>query len=135
ETSDALTKEEKDKIIKKEQQEIQRRIRILRKGKALPEMKSKIIILVDDGIATGATLFTAIAMCKKKQPSKLVVAAPIASQQMEFELRKLVDDVLILEKPTSFYAVGQGYRHFENLSDEETMAFVDAWELRLKNAS
>jgi putative phosphoribosyl transferase len=74
-------------------------------------------------------------MCKKKHPLRIVVAAPIASQQMENELAMVVDDVVILEKPVYYYAVGQGYRHFYNLSDEETIAFLDAWDDRLRTAS
>ncbi|GCC50362.1 phosphoribosyltransferase [Chryseotalea sanaruensis] len=129
-SSDSISDSTKTMIIEEQQAEIKRRVRILRKGKALPELKGKTIILVDDGIATGATLFAAIAMCKKQNPLKIIVAAAVASQSMEAEISKLVDEVIILEKPFSFYAVGQGYKHFQNMSDEETLSYIDAWESR-----
>lgn len=135
EASGSISAGEINHVIEQERREIQRRIRTLRKGRPMPTLTGKTVIIVDDGIATGATLFTAIKMCRKQKPLKLVVAAPIASRRMEYELRKIADEVTILEKPTFFHAVGQGYRHFENLSDSETIAFVDAWENRLKNAS
>lgn len=123
-------------IIKQETHEIKRRIQKLRKGKPLPELKGRTVILADDGIATGSTLFAAIAFCKKMKVGKIIVAAPIAGQRMEHMLRKMVDEVIILEKPEFFYAVGQGYRDFDDLTDEETVAFIDNWELeRLKKAS
>lgn len=123
-------------IIEQEKQEIKRRIQKLRKGRPLPGLKGRTVILADDGIATGSTLFAAIAFCRKMTVGKIIVAAPIAGQRIEYILRKMVDEVIILEKPEFFYAVGQGYRDFDDLSDEETVAFVDNWELeRLKKAS
>lgn len=135
EASQPENDEEMNQVIEEERNEIQRRIKKLRQGKSLPSLKDRIVIIVDDGIATGATLLAAIAMCRKMKPSKLIVGAPIASKQMEYRLQKLVDSVVILKKPDYFHAVGQGYRDFNNLTDEETMAFIDAWENRLKNAS
>jgi putative phosphoribosyl transferase len=135
ETAEFVTEEDMNTIIDLERKEIQRRIKILRKGKPLPDLKGKIVIIVDDGIATGATAFTAIMLCKKKLPGKIVIGAPIATRRIEYELRKMVDDVIILTKPNIFSAVSQGYHDFRNLSDEETIVFVDAWHNRLKNAS
>jgi predicted phosphoribosyltransferase len=131
----SILAEEINAILEIERKEIERRIKSLRKGRPLPDLNGKTVIIVDDGIATGATLFAAVTMCRKKNPSKLIVAAPIASQQMEDELRNMVDDVIVLEKPDSFYAVGQGYRHFQNLTDKETIMFVNAWENRSKKMS
>lgn len=132
EASDSVSEEDINSAVEKERREIQRRIKLLRKGRALPDLTGKTVILVDDGIATGATLFAAISMCKKKHVGKLIVAAPISSQHMENELRKVADEVVILEKPFFFHAVGQGYRNFNNLTDEETIAFVDAWEQKVR---
>jgi putative phosphoribosyl transferase len=123
-------------IIEHEKQEIKRRIKKLRKGRPLPELKGRTVILADDGIATGSTLFAAIAFCRKMKVGKIVVAAPIAGQRIDYMLIKMVDEVIILEKPEFFYAVGQGYQDFDDLSDEETVAFIDNWELeRMKRAS
>jgi putative phosphoribosyl transferase len=123
-------------IIEHEKQEIKRRIKKLRKGRPLPELKGRTVILADDGIATGSTLFAAIAFCRKMKVGKIVVAAPIAGQRIDYMLIKMVDEVIILEKPEFFYAVGQGYQDFDDLSDEETVALIDNWELeRMKRAS
>jgi len=121
-----------DSTVEAEWKEAQRRIKIWRKSRPLPDLTDKTVILVDDGIATGATLFTAISMCHKKKPAKIIVGAPIASENLEVELKKIVDDVVILEKPSDYHAVGQGYVDFQNLTDDETTAFVNAWDNRLK---
>jgi putative phosphoribosyl transferase len=108
--------------------EIVRRIKVLRKGKPLPELKDRTVILVDDGIATGATIFAAIEMCKKMKAGKIVVAAPVSGDEMEDELAKKVDDVVILEMPFGFHAVSQVYESFYNLTDEQALGFMNRWE-------
>ncbi len=123
-----VSENEIKEVKKREKKELERRIQVLRKGKPLPSLEGRVIILADDGIATGATLFATIMLCKKQKPAKIIVAAPISSRRMESDLRDLVDDVIILEKPRDFYAVSQGYRHFDNLTDEETISFVNSWE-------
>lgn len=123
-----LNPDEIQSIITREQKEIQRRIRALRKGKPLPDLKGKTVIIVDDGIATGATLFATIALCKKNRAKKIIVAAPIASDRMANILKKEVDDVVILSTPTVYYAVSQGYQYFNNLTDDEVLAIMNRWE-------
>jgi predicted phosphoribosyltransferase len=123
-----ISNDEIAEVKRKETMEIQRRIDVLRKGKPLPSIDGRIVILADDGIATGATLFATIMLCRKRNPARLIAAAPIASQEMASELHKLVDEVIILETPPYFYAVSQGYRYFKNLNDEQTIAFMDAWD-------
>ncbi len=123
-----LSEEEINEVLAEEKKEIERRIQILRHGRPLPHLEGKTIILVDDGIATGATLFAAIDLCWKQKAGKIVVAAPIAGRRMQSLLRSRVDDVVILEVPAFYHAVSQGYRYFTNLTDEEAVAFVDQWE-------
>jgi len=113
--------------------EIVRRIKVLRKGKPLPELKDKTVILVDDGIATGATIFAAIEMCKKMKAGKIVVAAPVSGDEMEDVLAKKIDDVIILEKPYGFHAVSQVYESFYNLTDAEALGFMERWEREQKD--
>ena len=100
----------------------------MRSEKGQPEMKGRLVILVDDGIATGATLYASISMCRRQGAGKLVVAAPVADRSMEHDLKRLVDDVVILLTPESFSAVSQGYREFRNLTDEEALAFLKKWD-------
>lgn len=124
----SLTDEEMNEVLWRQKQEINRRIQKLRRGKPLPEMKGRTIIIADDGIATGATLFATIELCKNQKAQKIVVASPIAGKRMEGILRNMVDEVVILETPTLYSAVSQGYENFYNLTDEEALAFMDKWE-------
>jgi len=124
----SLSENEINGIIAEERTEIARRIRILRRGKPIPDLSGKTVIIADDGIATGATIFSAISFCRRRNPLRLVVAAPVAGFEMKNQLESQADDVIILETPSFFYAVGQGYENFENLSDDETAAFIDSWE-------
>jgi putative phosphoribosyl transferase len=117
-----------NEVVEEQKKEIERRIKVLRKGKPLPELKDRTVILVDDGIATGATIFAAIEMCKKKHAGKIVVAAPVSGFEMEEILAEKVDEVIILEKLGVFYAVSQAYENFYNLSDEDALGFMERWE-------
>jgi predicted phosphoribosyltransferase len=123
-----LSGEEINAVLESQKEEIRRRVQKLRKGKHLPDLKDRTVIIVDDGIATGATLFATIELCRKREAGKIVVAAPIAGKRMEDILRKTVDDFVILEIPPFYSAVSQGYDDFSNLSDDEALAFMEKWE-------
>lgn len=122
-----LSQEAIDTVEEQQQQEIERRKQILRRS-PLPDIKNKTVIIVDDGIATGATIFAAIKMCKKKEAGKIVVAAPVASESIEKELSKEADEVVILDTPVFFHAVSQVYESFCNLTDQQALAFMERWE-------
>lgn len=124
-----LSKAEIDDVIKSQKNEIKRRIQILRGGEALPNLKARTVIIVDDGIATGSTLFATIQLCKNKEAEKIIVAAPIAGEDMFDRLFRLVDEVIILETPPFYRAVSQGYSDFRNLTDEEALGFMKKWKL------
>lgn len=113
-----------ENAISREEKEIKRRIALYRRGKAMPPIKDRTVILVDDGIATGATLFAAIALCKKRKAGSIVVAVPIAAMELKRKLQHQVDDVVILKTPPQLTAVSQGYKQFENLTDEEVVRFL-----------
>jgi putative phosphoribosyl transferase len=124
---ESLSNEEMNEILRQQKHEIKRRIKKIRRGSPLPRIKGRTIIIADDGIATGATVFATIALCKNQQAQKIIVASPIADKQLKGVLSELVDEVVILETPESFSAVSQGYETFYNLSDEETLEFMDKW--------
>lgn len=124
-----VTDERLEAIKKEEQSEIQRRIRLLRNNQPLPSFKNQTLIVVDDGIATGATLFATLKLCQKQHPKKLIVAVPISGREAADLVQSMVDKAIILETPEDFYAVSQGYESFSNLSDEETVQFVKKSEL------
>jgi putative phosphoribosyl transferase len=123
-----LSADEIANIIEQQKREIEHRIKTFRQGKSLPKLKGRTVIITDDGIATGATLFATIELCRKKQAGKIVVAAPIAYEQIENILRYMVDEVVILESPPIYHAVSQGYEYFYNLTDEESLSFLTKWE-------
>ena len=126
--NEEFSKETINEIIDLQKKEIERRIKILRKGKPLPDLKDRTVILADDGIATGATIFAAIEMCKKRKAGKIVIAAPVSGYDMEETLAEKADEVIILEKPGDFFAVSQAYQSFYNLSDDDALGFMERWE-------
>lgn len=122
---EVLTKKMIEKVIKKEEKEIKRRIQIYRKGDPLPPLKDRTVILIDDGIATGSTVLVAIELCKKQQAGKIIVAAPVSGSRVVETLEAKADEVIILEIPDSYYAVSQAYRNFKNLNDDEALSWIE----------
>jgi len=101
--------------------EIERRVKALRGGNPLPEMIGKTVILIDDGIAMGSTMRTAIELCKKNGAKKIVVAVPVAGREIAEEIKKRVDELVVLEIPADFRAVAQAYENWYDVSDEEVL--------------
>jgi len=88
------------------------------------ELKDRVVIIVDDGIATGKTLLSTVNMVKKQQPRKIIVAVPVAPLSAVEKFRSIVDEVVCLLIPPFFQAVGQFYREFMQVSDEEVIALL-----------
>lgn len=126
-----LTKEIIEKVIKREKKEIKRRVDAYRNGKELPDLEHRVVILVDDGIATGATVFAAINMCRNKKAKEIVVAVPVSGVHQITKLQALADEVIILEVNDHFFAVSQGYQEFVNLSDREVTHLMDMWRKKV----
>ena len=117
------------KRIKEEQHlEIVSRIERFRQGRPLPDMKGRTVIIADDGIATGSTLVPAIKLCRKREPGKIIVAAPVAGRKYLSEIDELADEVVIAEQPPMFYAVGQVYEDFHHVPDEEVQELLENFE-------
>jgi predicted phosphoribosyltransferase len=125
------SKETIAKIIEQQGQEIKRRIEVLRKGKPLPEIKDKTVILVDDGIAMGSTMRTSIMLCKKQEAKKIIVATPVSGVNTAEQIGSMVDEVVILEKPPFFQAVAQVYENWYDVSDEEVLKIMERWGKKL----
>ncbi len=89
-----------------------------------PTLRDKTVILTDDGIATGATIEVAIAWLRKKNPQKIVLAVPVAPKELVEKFKSLVDELIILETPEYFGAVGQFYEEFPQISDEEVVKLL-----------
>jgi predicted phosphoribosyltransferase len=117
-----------DEVTAEQQKEIERRIKTLRNGERLPVITNRIVIIVDDGIATGATIFASIEMCRKLNASKIVVAAPVAGPGMAEQLRQQGAEPVILETPSFYHAVSQAYMEFPQISDGETAGLLQRFK-------
>lgn len=102
-----------------EQRELERRERAYRDGRAAPDVQRRIVILVDDGLATGSTMRAAAIALRQQQPASIVVAVPVASSQTCDEFRAEVDDIVCAVTPEPFRGVGQWYEDFSQTTDEE----------------
>jgi predicted phosphoribosyltransferase len=107
-----------------EQEELQRRERAYR-GDAPPlDLVGKTVVLVDDGLATGASMRAAVMALRARRPAQIVVAVPTAAPEACDELRDLADDVVCAETPAYFVAVGERYDDFRETSDEEVRTLL-----------
>lgn len=113
-----------EKIKKEQLREIIRRIDVLRKGKPLPEISGRTVILVDDGLAMGSTMRAAVMLCKNKNAAKVVVAVPVAGREVANEIAGMVDELVVLEVPPFFRAVAQVYRNWYDVGDEEVLEIM-----------
>jgi putative phosphoribosyl transferase len=106
-------------ITRTEQRELERQEREYREGRPPLDVQGRTVILVDDGLATGASMHVAVAALKEKQPAHVVVAVPVAAQETCSEFQGEVDRVVCAVTPEPFWSVGQWYDDFSQVSDEE----------------
>jgi len=107
--------------IERQKDEIARRVAAYRAGKGLPDLEGMTVILVDDGVATGATIKAAITALRNEKVAKLVVALPVGPPETIETLQNLVDELICLETPFDFMAVGVHYSDFTQVSDSEVV--------------
>ena len=112
-------------IIREQMAVIQQRARLYRCHRHPHPLRSKTVILVDDGIATGATMKVAVHAVQSAGAQKTIVAVPIASPSTVREMQQEADEVVVLEAPLEFYAVGQAYESFDQVSDEQVCEILD----------
>ena len=120
---------EQEKAIQKA--EIERRVKLFRAVRSRVPLKGRIVIVTDDGVATGATTQAAIKAVRAENPKRLILAVPVGSEGTLRELAVLVDELVCLKSPLGLMAVGQVYRHFEPVTDEEILEILrhppEAW--------
>ena len=115
-----------EEIIREEKMEMRRRIEKYKSGSYSESLKPAVIIVVDDGIATGKTARVALMAARKKYPdSKLVFAAPVGAPDSVAQLREYADDVVCLETPSDFGAVGEWYEQFDQTTDKEVIELLE----------
>ena len=111
-------------VIAKEQQELERREHLYRDDRPPPDVRNCTIILIDDGLATGATMRAAIKALRQQHPARLVVAVPVAAPPTCEELGAQVDEIICTKTPEPFYGVGYWYEDFSQTTDEEVHALL-----------
>ncbi|HEV8682925.1 MAG TPA: phosphoribosyltransferase family protein [Actinomycetota bacterium] len=114
-----------EREIAEEEREIERRSEAYRGGRPGVDVKDKVVIVVDDGIATGGTATAAVRWAKAQGARKVILAVPVAPAEGVRNLSIEADEVVCLETPEPFYAVGQWYQEFPQTSDEEVVQILD----------
>ncbi len=113
-----------DAVAKRERRELQRQRELYRDGEPPPQVKDKIVILVDDGLATGSTMRAAISALRKQEPRQIIVAVPVGAAETCAELREEADEIVCAIVPRQFMAVGAWYNDFSPTSDETVRALL-----------
>jgi predicted phosphoribosyltransferase len=114
------------RVAEREERELLRRDQSYREGRGPPELAEKLIIVVDDGLATGSSMRAAITALRGYRPRQVIVAVPVAARSTCEELRALVDEVVCAMTPSPFRAVGAGYQDFRQTRDEEVRELLRA---------
>jgi predicted phosphoribosyltransferase len=118
-TSLGISESAIDATALEERAELERRERAYRDGRAPAQLKGRVAVLVDDGLATGATMKAAVQAVRQHAPARIVVAVPVGAPESCAELAEIADEVVCVREPTYFAAVGRWYVDFEQTSDEE----------------
>jgi predicted phosphoribosyltransferase len=113
-----------DAAITRERTELERRNKLYRRGMPAPDIQGKTIILVDDGLATGATMRAAIVSLRDAGAARIVVAVPVGTISACRKIRQEADDLVCLYTPEPFFGVGQWYDNFMQTPDEEVLALL-----------
>jgi putative phosphoribosyl transferase len=107
-----------------EKQELERRMQAYRGDRPAPQIRNRLIILVDDGIATSSTLRAAITLLQRQHPQGIIVAAPVAPATVCESLQKLVQEVVCLSTPEPLHSIGMWYKDFSQTTDEEVCSLL-----------
>jgi predicted phosphoribosyltransferase len=112
-------------VVRRELEELRRQERLYRGDRPLPEVRDRAVILIDDGLATGASMRAAVAGLRTRQPARIVVAVPAAAAETCDALRSEVDEVVCVMTPEPFYGVSRWYEDFSQITDEEVRALLE----------
>lgn len=119
-----LTEEDLARVTAREQAELERRERVFRGDRPFPSLEGKVVILVDDGIATGATMRAAIRAVRAHRPARVCVATPVGAPQALESLQDEADELICLLSPELLLGIGAWYEDFAQLSDAEVMTYL-----------
>lgn len=113
-------------VITQERRELERRETAYRSGRLAPDVTGRTVILVDDGLATGASMFAAISALRKANPAKIVVAVPVAAPEVCSAMRRVADECVCVLTPAQLYGVGAWYTDFSQTNDSEVRTILEA---------
>ncbi len=108
-----------NEVAERERHELARREHLYRDDRPAPDVRGKAVILVDDGLATGSTMYAAITALRQQQPARIIVAVPTAAPATCDAFRDVVDEIICAVTPEPFYSVGAWYDDFSQTTDEE----------------
>jgi len=120
----AMPREVVERVAAREQLELERRDTLYRGGRPSPPIQDRVVILVDDGLATGATMEAAVTALRRLQPARVVVAVPVGARETCDRLSAIGDEVICAATPDPFDAVGLWYDDFSQTTDEEVRALL-----------
>ncbi len=120
-----ISEVEIDQVTEKEQQELERREHLYRGDRPFPKLHEQTVILVDDGLATGATMRATVVALQKYKPAKTVIAVPVSALETRDEFAAKVDEIICGLTPSPFYSVGLWYDDFPQTTDEEVRNLLD----------
>lgn len=123
-----LTRNDIDQLAQSEEHELERRVRLYRGGEKPLPVADRTVIVIDDGVATGATMRAGLQAVRARGATLVVAAAPVGAADSVDALREDADEVVVLETPAWFHAVGQWYENFGQTSDEEVRACLGVKE-------
>jgi putative phosphoribosyl transferase len=126
------TEEEVRETVRRKSAEVNERVARYRQGAPAPALEGKVVILVDDGIATGGTFRAAIQALRLRHPGRIVLAVPVAASQALAELRPLVDDAVCVFPTPALYAIGQWYSDFHQVPDDDVVDLLEQARLNLR---
>ncbi|MFD1537814.1 phosphoribosyltransferase [Nonomuraea guangzhouensis] len=111
-------------VVAEERRELARRVKVYRGDRPLPDIAGREVIVVDDGLATGATARAALRAVRVARPGRLTLAVPVGARDTVEAMREEADEVVVLRMPADFRAVGQWYEHFDQLSDADVLELL-----------
>jgi putative phosphoribosyl transferase len=114
-----------DHVARDEQRELERREREYRRGRPMTELRDHVVILVDDGLATGSTMKAAVQAVRQHQPKRIIVGVPVGAPSTCAQFANVTDETVCARTPEAFNAVGQWYRDFSQTTDEEVRELLD----------
>ena len=127
-----LSDEDVEAVVAREQEEMKRREELYRGGRPALDLEGKTVVIVDDGLATGSTMTAAARYVRELRPCRVIIGVPVGSGEACLRLRNEADDVVCVATPERFFAVGEWYRSFRQVSDSEVARLLSENRLRLQ---